>query len=210
MRKNWFSPDGATTNQKTQMLEMLSKLRKFYEKVPKERRKKLSRLSRAVTVKMLGKSSSPLFKAKAMENRCFLHFIVEELREAIGKGVTPRHGKILLRAGEALLGKYAIIQSNCGSREMDLEIKRKYLSLSCLFLRRWKKAGGKCVTKHHYSIHLAEQVVKHGHPSYFSTYRDESFNRVVKRMATKSHPLRFANRLLGKCRAKRLLLRKPR
>ena len=56
----------------------------------------------------------------------------------------------------------------------------------------------KLAPKHHELYEIAESAPRLGNPRFFSTYADESFNRVIGRLAKHAHPMRFAITLLFK------------
>eukprot|EP00959_Pyramimonas_sp_CCMP1952_P334780 7010511-Pyramimonas_sp.AAC.1 len=51
------------------------------------------------------------------------------------------------------------------------------------FLRFWQSWGGHVVYKHHCSVHLVANLLRHGNPKFYTVYPDERLNRVMGRVA---------------------------
>jgi hypothetical protein len=176
---------------------MLGKIRAYYA----ERRqatggRRLTEISRTFPGKLLGPEHKPFFKGKAKECRDLLDFAVQELR--VPAPGLPGQGP-LLEAGEALQAFYAAVRAHPG-RLLPPADRGRLLVASLRFLSLWRQAKGHTTIKHHYFVHLCEQAVVSGNPRVYSTYPDESLNRVIKRMAQATRSARFARRVL--CRAR--------
>ena len=53
------------------------------------------------------------------------------------------------------------------------------------------RTGGTCLPKYHLMMHMLHRVAIHGNPSSYSTYRDESLNGVLAKIARSCHRSAF-------------------
>ncbi len=152
-----------------------------------------TRMSKYFPETLLGPRSRPVFKGKAHEARSLLNFCLQELG-IDGREDAVRH-EALLRAGQKLRVWYDLLAAN--GRGLADEDSAALLESCCDFVRWWRKARGWCTVKHHYMVHLSEDAAAAGNPRMYHTYADEGFNRVVKRLAVRAHPLNFAGVVLA-------------
>ena len=68
----------------------------------------------------------------------------------------------------------------------------------------YQQAGGVLAPKHHLLWECAAGMHRNGNPRFYSTYADESFNGVIKRVAQTVHPRYFSERVLCKQRVLRI------
>ena len=94
-----------------------------------------------------------------------------------------------MAAGAHLLTYYDIIQH--GHRKLAI---KDYLNLftHCIsHIRLYKAAGGMPIPKHHMWMHLTQDAMQTGNPSFTSTYEDESENGMIAHIALACHRSRF-------------------
>ena len=53
------------------------------------------------------------------------------------------------------------------------------------------RAGGEVQPKHHLMLHLVQRCLRFGNPKYYWTYRDESSNGIVTKIARSCYRRRF-------------------
>ena len=73
------------------------------------------------------------------------------------------------------------------SREVQLRMWQAFSKHTHLYVR----AGGAFLPKHHLLMHMIHRVAVHGNPSGYSTYRDESLNGVLAKIARSCHRTAF-------------------
>ena len=147
----------------------------------------MHRLGRGFSVKQLGPRMRPFLKVKAAESRTTFQWVAYLLE--VHFHILVR-GEALQEASRAKRRFYEAVHTEGGHREL--------LNSATDFLAAWKRARGRCTPKHHFFIHLAELSGKHGSPSRYHTYPDESFHRGVKRCANAVRHEQFAGRVLGR------------
>ena len=69
------------------------------------------------------------------------------------------------------------------------------------FLSFFSKAEGPLTSKCHFMFHLIQRSLYKGNPKKYSTYRDESFNGLIARIARSCHRRTWANVIHWKCQA---------
>jgi len=147
-----------------------------------------------LTLKMLGKSTDPMLNAKAAETHGLLLFAVDLLQETMPKfeakgGETFLAAQFLLASGRAAVALEDVLIRN--PREIPREEQRlalnKFIEHTILYLR----AGGTLVPKHHLMCHMFQDMHFLGNARYYMTYRDESLNRVIARIAKSCHRMTF-------------------
>jgi hypothetical protein len=150
---------------------------------------------------LLGTARKPAFKCKAAESRDMIGFTAAALHKACENPDASRTLKHLRDSADYLVGVYKILTL----KEVTLSTETCDLFEACTlsFIASWKKAKCGTTMKHHYATHLATQVRQFGNASYFHTYADERFNRIVKRMAATSHNADFASTVLIKAKKTR-------
>ena len=169
----------------------------------RDKKRKHSELSSAFTSKQMKVRGRPCLKAKASETKHALPFFVAELGEAISRGLKVSRGAPMHKAGELLLQQYAMLSAKSAD-DRRMSDGKEYLRFSCSFLRLYRRGQGHPTIKNHYDVHLAEQTLSCGHPGFYHTYVDESFNRTAKRWAQKVHLSRFALRVPSRAKVNRV------
>ena len=102
---------------------------------------------------------------------------------------TAYQAHLLLLAGKAACDIDDLMprRGRCLSQEDSATLLATYLQHVSFFLL----AGGKCVPKHHLMVHMMVFSQLHGNPIYYHTYKDESLNGVVARIAKHCHRWTF-------------------
>jgi hypothetical protein len=122
------------------------------------RRKLVSRLPKGSGFAYLTgtDANDPRSKAKAMENRDLVRYLVAKL-ESMPKGVFV--GKnALLYCGRCLEEMHGILREK-RQRVVDPATADRFLQLQLLYLTRWKNANFHTTIKNHYAVHLADQAL---------------------------------------------------
>ena len=160
-----------------------------------------------LTIKMLGKVSQSHLTAKAAETGGVLLFCVEILRDNMdffSAQTSDMHlaAKFLLASGEAALEFERTMASydRIMPRDAQVQLYQHYMRHVDLYQR----AGGTTRPKHHLMVHLIQRVCLHGNPRAYSTFRDESLNGVIARIAQSCHRTTF----MDACHYKFSLLQK--
>ena len=143
---------------------------------------------------MIGKRSAPIFKAKAAETAGVLLFAVRCLENHMAKFEAKSPdvhlcARLLLESGKAALGIEEIMREH--DRVLPRAAQCKLLSLYLRHISLFERAGGDLKPKHHLMVHLWQQTCRHGNPRFYSTYRDESLNGVIARIAKSTHRWSF-------------------
>ena len=99
-------------------------------------------------------------------------------------------GKLLARAGEALMEMYAVMEQE--SERMSLAARQHLVSSAVNHVQFYKAARGDLVHKHHGLIHMALSASRVGNPKCVSTYEDEHENGVVAKVGMHVHGSTFA------------------
>ena len=145
----------------------------------------------SLTLKMIGSETDPHMATKANETVHLFDFLVVFMQEfqAELEAYDSTRTKFLIRSGlEAQ--KVNTILSVSGDNISATDAKAlldAYTRHVSFFLR----AGGLFYPKHHLMFHLCQRVLAQGNPRRYWTYRDESLNGVVVKLARASHKLRF-------------------
>jgi hypothetical protein len=150
-----------------------------------------------LTIKMLGKETNPVLRAKASETRHLLEFCVG-LLERHQASMEPVRCQFLLAGGRAAM-EVNRIMADCGrimSRVDQQRLLDAYLKHCAMHIR----AGGTLVPKHHLFIHCIQRITYLGNPRFYSCYIDESLNGVVVKIARSCHRLTFMHSVHNKFR----------
>lgn len=131
-----------------------------------------------------------ILKLKAAECGTILEFCVAILPEYLG--VVP-HGQELLLAGNALLSWLAITRSE--SDIVSALSLQEMRTLGQRFLLNCERASVSFTPKFHFFAHLSEQAFSFGNPKMYSTWLDESLNRLLRDIAASAHRSRQAERI---------------
>ncbi len=174
------------------MRNLRADLKEYYKRSPD--RKRRSEIGRGFSYKMLGKRQRPFFKGKGSESRHLLGFV---------RGLLDLHshrlarGSHLLKATKHLQGFHAVCKH--APRVLSPADSVKLVKCAENFIKAWVAFGGHTTMKHHFLLHLAHKAGEFGgNPRFHTTYRDEGYNRFVKRIAQTCHSRVFAARVLTK------------
>ena len=157
-----------------------------------------------LTLSMIGQSSNPSLSAKAAESHglvSFVAFLLQKHQLAFQSlsHERARKGKVLLEAAKAALQVDTVFkaESRMLSRE---ELQRAFWAYS-RFLKFYVEGGGPVIPKCHFMMHLIQRASHKGNPRLYSTYRDESFNGTIAKVARSCHRRTWQNAIHFKCRA---------
>ena len=148
-----------------------------------------------MTLKMLGKKSKPIFAGKAAETHLLLQFVTSLLEEYFGElmgvneDVALRSNFLLEACREA--SKFDQVLENIDGRYMDTSASKLLLHHYVRFIVFWDKCHGDLLPKHHLMLHLILRTTHIGNPMRYHTYRDESLNGVIARIARTCHATTF-------------------
>jgi hypothetical protein len=148
-----------------------------------------------LTLGMLGQQHDPTLNAKAAEIHGVLLFVIELLEEHIGSFKEDMSDKAtyLLQAGRCAREFDNILNSS--GRLVSEEVQTNLFHNYMRHVMFYDRAGGKLHPKHHLMIHLIQRVVKLGNPKLYASYRDESLNGVVARLAQNVHSAAFGDQI---------------
>lgn len=156
-----------------------------------------------LTLNMIGASDSPSLHAKAAESKGLLLF-TEHLFERHLNAFTQKLDPSLARRGKLI--REAAVSAVCLENAFATEARvvtraqaQAALDAYIRFVRFYVDAGGPLVPKHHWMLHLLQRVVPKGNPKKYSTYRDESFNGMLARIARLCHRRTWMNIVHWKC-----------
>ena len=71
--------------------------------------------------------------------------------------------------------------------KVDNATQQQMLDLYLRFTRLYFDAGGDLKPKHHQLIHMFQRIWLHGNPRFTQTYRDESLNGIIGKIARSCH-----------------------
>jgi hypothetical protein len=138
-----------------------------------------------LTLTMLGsKPSSQSLGTKAAETKGLVPFVLSLVKEFQCKFVDDE-ACYLIGAGDSLMTYFELLEkSGIVVTPADLQAMfdavKRHVNMAC-------KAGVDCKPKHHQLVHLVDRTMKHGSPSWYSTFEDESLNRVLKKVGEAAH-----------------------
>lgn len=150
-----------------------------------------------LTLTMLGTADSPSLHAKAAESHGlvqFVHYFFEQHMDSFTTNLKTdlaRKGKFILEAARAAMKLDVVFSSE--SRKLPREEVQKALGFYSRFLSFYSKAGGPLVPKTHFMAHLIQRALFKGNPKKYSTYRDESFNGMIAKIARSCHRKTWSN-----------------
>ena len=123
-----------------------------------------------------------------------LEFVVESLTEHMqdfqqAGGVRYMKAQCLLAAGEAAMAFNSELRqhSRLVPREGQERLWASYMKHVTFFLR----AGGQIKPKHHQMFHCIQRIHSHGNPLHYHTFKDESLNGVIAKIARSCHRTNF-------------------
>ena len=151
---------------------------------------------------MLGNQETYGLSAKAAESHGLLKFVLwllEKYSDEFEKlpEETSRPLAILKAATQAANNMDDILSVEIRklSRKQCEQLLQHYLRFLTLYL----KAGGVWRPKCHLLLHLILRALVQGNPRLYSTYRDESLNGVIAKIARSAHRSTWGNVIHFKC-----------
>ena len=139
---------------------------------------------------MIASADHPFLKAKAAESQGLLHFVDHMLQKLLPRFAhkpVAKHRKAKLLQQST---KSAIEFGHALKTEGRLMLPKQVttaLQAYNRFLALYEKAGGALLPKCHLMHHLIQNALAKGNAKYYSTYRDETFNGVVAKIARSCH-----------------------
>ena len=137
---------------------------------------------------MLGKRKQPSLSAKAAETHGLLEFCIVLLDIFLPKFRTDDDilcAQLLKAAGENALKFDAYLSQN--DRDMPQKERDDMAYAFVRFGTLFERANGHVIPKFHLMLHLIARVTRNGNPRFYTTYKDESLNGVVARIAKSCH-----------------------
>jgi len=163
-------------------------------------------------MKMLGKISNPSFTAKAAETHglvAFAHKLLTKHMPTFEEkgGEIELCAKLLQGCGKELINFNNIIKAN--DRNMSPAnqrlLKGHFLKAAILYDR----AAGVLRPKWHIMLHACDRISHFGSPRYYWTYKDESINGVVAKIARSCHRRAWAETVHRKYNLLKATIGKP-
>jgi hypothetical protein len=141
---------------------------------------------------MLGKKSAPLISIKAAEAKGLLEFVVKLLGEDVPKlaPAEKMRGELLLACGQSAW-RVELALRNSGAISLTRDQRQQLLNDYTHHVTLYHRAGGLLKPKHHALFHMILDSSWKGAPSLYATFRDESLNGVIARIARSCHRNRF-------------------
>ena len=143
-----------------------------------------------ITLKMLGPADSPCVAGKGSETHGLLPWVVEMFKNNIAKirelpSDLPLEGQLLWAAGKAAVRFDTVLRASTRriSEDKTEQLMSDYLQFASLI----ERANGNMVQKHHLMVHCVQNTRFQGNPRMYTTYRSESFNGVLARIARACH-----------------------
>lgn len=146
-------------------------------------------------MKMIGTRDNPHFSAKGSETKNVLPWVLSVFDEYNDRFSSLENQDLRLaldfakEAGIAALEFENILRSQ--PRHMSPASTADLLSKYMRFASLYERAGGNLVQKHHLMIHCIRDTSLFGNPKYYTTYRSESFNGVLARIARNCYSSTF-------------------
>lgn len=137
-----------------------------------------------LTVQMIGKAKKPVLTTKAAETKWFVPFLVEELRQ---KGAAFAAGEVArdISAGEALVEIWELTEA--APFEVPRSTVRRLFDAAKRHVVLAAEAGIAMKPKHHMLLHMVARAETCGNPDRYSTFEDESINRLLKKVGEAAH-----------------------
>lgn len=142
----------------------------------------------------------PCVSAKAAESKALFYFAHFLLQQCLGEVVAQFMPKAqsLLRASQALHEWYATILNH--GFVLPARASEQLVALALEHNRALICAGVRPAPKHHMFFELSRQSRKLGNPRYYTTYPDETMNKLMKDLARSAHGSTLPQAVLRKYR----------
>ena len=154
---------------------------------------------------MLGASENPSLHAKAAESYGLLLFVRHLLSEHLADFEERADRAMCDKAKHLCEASKAAVRFEETFAKPIRHVSRREAEQALgsykRFLRFYSQAGLNLLPKCHLMFHLIQRCLSKGNPKRYSTYRDESFNGVVARIARSSHRRTWMNVIHWKCQS---------
>ena len=91
----------------------------------------------------------------------------------------------LLAAGKAALHLDDLFKTQ--PRPLEWAVRQQMLDVYLSFVHLYHRGGGDLKPKHHQLVHMLQKCNRHGNPRFYQTYRDESLNGLIAKIAASCH-----------------------
>ena len=136
---------------------------------------------------MLGTHDNPQFNAKGSETRNLLPWIASmfDQYESQFSSLPDDTLKMALNFAKEACAAAVEFENTLrnNNRYLDEGAIRDLFATYMRFASLYERAGGNLVQKHHLMIHCIRDASIFGNPRYYTTYRSESFNGVLAKIA---------------------------
>ena len=138
-----------------------------------------------------------MLNAKASEAVWLLGFVVQELGKTRFRWPElPKdrqlEAEFLLASGQAGLGFEKLLHD--APRVLPWETRRDLFTLFMRHTHLFHRAGGLLKPKHHLMVHMIQRCGVAGNPLTYHTYRDESLNGTIAKIARSCHRWTFGEK----------------
>lgn len=145
------------------------------------------------TVRMLGKPGSQSLSTKAAETKGLVPFVLSLLKK-YRTALTVEESGALIGAGDALQEVFEIMARS--PRELPPRMVQRFYDATKKHLVLSAQAGMVLKPKHHMLLHMASRAQMYGNPDHYSTFEDESINKLLKKVGEAAHRSVWETRVL--------------
>ena len=148
-----------------------------------------------LTMNMIGSKDNPQLNAKGSETKNMLPWVISVFDEYADQFNALENEDLKLALNFAKEAATAasefenILRSH--DRHMSASDIQELLSKYYRFASLYERAGGNMVQKHHLMLHCIRDASFFGNPRYYTTYRSESFNGVLAKIARNCKEVTF-------------------
>lgn len=143
-----------------------------------------------ITMNMLGTEDSPSFKGKAAEVHGLVKFVKQMFEKyssrfaAVSADIKFQSEALLEASKAALKFDEILLSRQCAMTDTDIDmLMQHYLHFATLY----ERAGGNLTQKFHLMCHGIQNSSYFGNLNLHTTYKSESFNGVLARIAAQCH-----------------------
>ena len=165
------------------VLRLRTSLFEWYGSLSQEEARETTRVQE-FNIEMLGSKTHRALKTKGMETKGLLPWCLR-LLDVHGHVLGEACRRPLKTSGEALMGWFHIVKTS--PRNMTAAQMQAMCSAGVKHLVQARRAGVPFKPKHHLFTHLIRSCRTHGNPRDFSTFLDESCNRVLASVARSAY-----------------------
>lgn len=135
-------------------------------------------------VRMLGKPNHQTLTTKAAETKWLVPFVLGLLRKYRGAFDSSEAGA-LIGSGASLQELFDIMETS--PRELPPQVVQRLYDAAKKHIVLAKQAGVPLKPKHHLLLHMVSRAAEFGNPDAYSTFEDESINKLVKNIGEAAH-----------------------